>query len=129
MTNHGTLSDAALATLKQANLTLDGTGTLSISQITTFTAGTLSLTAGTEAYTGLTDADGSSLEASGGATLSFPALASYAGGVDYTTVLDASGSGSTCYFPSSRRSRRTRPPIARESRSRPWPAVKPSCRL
>ena len=34
MTNHGTVSDAALATINKANLTLDGTGTLSINQIT-----------------------------------------------------------------------------------------------
>ena len=55
--------------------------------------------AGTEAYTGLTDADGSSLEATGGANLCFPSLASYAGGVNYTSTLEASGSGSTLLFP------------------------------
>ena len=52
-TNHGTVSDAALVTINKANLTLDGTGTLSINQIATFTVGTLSLSAGTETYTGL----------------------------------------------------------------------------
>ena len=61
--------------------------------------GTLSLSAGTETYTGLIDADGSSLEATGGANLSFPSLASYAGGVNYTSTLEASGSGSTLLFP------------------------------
>ena len=49
-TNHGTVSDAALVTFNKANLTLDGTGTLSINQITTFTVGTLSLRRG---YRGL----------------------------------------------------------------------------
>ena len=98
-TNHGTVSDAALVTINKANLTLDGTGTLSINQIQTFTVGTLSLSAGTETYTGLIDADGSSLEATGGASLSFPSLASYAGGVNYTSTLEASGSGSTLLFP------------------------------
>ena len=32
-TNHGTVTDAALVTINKANLTLDGTGTLSINQI------------------------------------------------------------------------------------------------
>ncbi len=98
-TNDGTVSDAALVTINKANLSLDGTGTISINQIATFTAGTLSLGAGTETYTGLIDADGSSLEATGGASLSFPSLASYAGGVNYTSTLEASGSGGKLLFP------------------------------
>ncbi len=93
------MTTASLVTMNKANLTLDGTGTLSINQIETFTVGTLSLSAGTETYTGLIDADGSSLEATGGASLSFPSLASYAGGVNYLSTVEASGSGSTLLFP------------------------------
>ena len=68
-TNHGTVSDAALATLKQANLTLDGTGTISLGQIATLTGGTASLSGGTATLSGLTDADGSSFLVSGGGKL------------------------------------------------------------
>ena len=99
VTNHGTASTSALATLKEANLTLDGTGTLSTSQITTFTGGTLSLSGGTASFSGLTDADGSSLEASGGGKLTVSTLASYAGGVTYTSVLQATGTGSLLSLP------------------------------
>ena len=94
VTNHASVSDSALATIKDANLTLDGTGTLSTSQIATFTFGTLALSGGTASFGGLTNADGSSLEASGGGKLTLSALPTYAGGVNYTGILQATGTGS-----------------------------------
>ena len=88
-TNHGTVSDAALATINEANLTLDGTGTISLGQIATFTVGTMSLSGGTANLSGLTDADGSSFLASGGGKLTLSALVSYAGAVNGTATWQA----------------------------------------
>ena len=41
-----------------------------------------------------TDADGSNFLGSGGANLTLPALSGYAGGVNYTSTLQATGTGS-----------------------------------
>ena len=46
-TNHGTLIDPNLHFLQNVDLTLDGTGTASIAQISAFTGGTLTMTGGT----------------------------------------------------------------------------------
>ena len=67
VTNHATLLDGVLATMNEANLTLDGTATESLGQLATFKAGTLTATAGTAVFGGLTNADGSSFLVSGGA--------------------------------------------------------------
>ncbi len=98
VTDSGTVEDQALATFSKANLTLDGTGTLGISQIKTFTVGTISLSGGTANFSGITDADGSSLEASGG-MLTLSTLKTYAGGVNDTSVLQATGTGSLLALP------------------------------
>ncbi len=99
-THGGTVEDAKLTSLNLVNLTLDGTGTIAVGQITTDTAGTISLSGGTSAvtFTGLTDADGSSFLVSGGGVASLPALASYAGGDDDTATLQATGTGSKLTF-------------------------------
>ena len=94
VTNHGTASASALATLKEANLSLDGTGTLATSQITTFSGGTMALSAGTASFAGLNDADGSSFEASGGGIIGLPDLSSYAAPAGTTAMWTATGSGS-----------------------------------
>ena len=97
-TNHGSVSDAVLATLKQANLTLDGTGTISLGQIATLSGGTVSASGGTIALSGLTAADGSSFLVSGGASLTVPALTSYAGPINVTATWEATGTNSLLSF-------------------------------
>ncbi len=86
VTNHGTVLDGSLTSLNNTNLTLDGTGTIATSQITTYTSGTLSLTAGTVNLSGLTDIDGSAFEVSGAVTVTLPAVTSATG-----TSFEASG--------------------------------------
>ena len=93
-TNHGTVTDAALITLQKANLTLDGTGTISVGQIATFTVATVSLSAGTANLSGLTDADNSSFLVSGGAKLTLSSLVNFAGAVNSTATWQATGTGS-----------------------------------
>ncbi len=98
VSNHGTLQDDSLTSLSVVNLNLDGSGTLSYSQIASFTYGTLTSSGGTLSLAGLTDADASTLLVNGGATLSLPALTSYTA-ADYTSTLSASGSGSLLSLP------------------------------
>ena len=98
-TNHGTVSDAALATHQQSEPDARRHRHTVDQSDRDVHGGHVKPEAGTETYTGLTHADGSSLEATGGASLSFPSLASYAGGVNYTSTLEASGSGSTLLLP------------------------------
>ena len=68
-TNGGTVTGFGLTTLDHINLTLDGTGTIATAQITSFTNAALLLSGGTVNLPVLADADGSSFEISGGATL------------------------------------------------------------
>jgi hypothetical protein len=84
VSNHGRLEDTALTTLNRVNLTLDGTGSVSLSQIGTYDAGVFTQTGGTATLGGLTNADGSLFVVSGGAAVSVPNLAAYASapGVD-----------------------------------------------
>ena len=93
-TNHGSVSDAVLATLKQANLTLDGTGTISLGQIATLSGGTVTESGGTATLSGLTAADGSSFVVTSGASLTLPALSSYAGPINTTATWEATGASS-----------------------------------
>ena len=118
--NGGTVLDRSLTTLSLVNLPLDSTATLAVSQITSFTGGTLTFSAGTLSLPVLADIDGSTFElsagvslslpevtgatgssflVSGGAPLTLPALASYAGGVGYADTLQATGSGSKLSLP------------------------------
>ena len=95
VTHGGTVLDASLTSLSGANLTLDGTGTIAVAPITSFTGGTLSLDAGTLSLPELSDIDGSSLQVTGGASLTLPVLTSYVGPTGYTATLQATGAGST----------------------------------
>ena len=99
ITNQATVLDSVLATMTEVNLTLDGTGTESLNQITTLTAGTVTLSGGTAVLGGLTDADTSSFLVSGGASLTVSVLASYAGPVNVTSTLQATGSNSVLSLP------------------------------
>ena len=98
-THSGTVLDPSLTTMDHANLTLDGTGTIALAQLATFTVGTFALSGGTASLSGLTDADGSSFVVSAGSTLTLGALASYAGGVNYTSTFQATGAGSVLALP------------------------------
>ena len=95
-TNGGTVQDGDLTSLNDVNLPLDGTSSISVSQIATFTGGTLTLSSNTVTLSSLTAANGSSFEVSGGATLNLPAVTSYAGSaVNFSsTTLEATGTGS-----------------------------------
>ncbi len=92
-TNSGDVQDNDLTTLSDVDLTLDGTGTFSYSQITSFTGATLNLPAGTFTFGQLTDADGSTFPSVNGLTLNLPAATS-ANGASFTV-----GSGETLTLP------------------------------
>jgi RHS repeat-associated protein len=98
VTHSGTL-DEALTSLSSVNLTLDGTGTLATSQITSYTTGSLTLSGHTLTLGGLTDIDGSSFTVSNGASLSIPNVQSYNGHIQNTTLFEATGVGSTLSLP------------------------------
>jgi RHS repeat-associated protein len=74
-----TLNLSALTSFTSGNLTLDGSSsTVNLSALTTFTDGNLSVQNGASLTVGtLTDADGSSLYARSGGSLSLPKLTSY----------------------------------------------------
>ena len=95
----GTILDGSLTSLNAINLAIDPTATLSTAQITSFTQGTFSLSSGTLSLPVLTDADGSSLLVSGGASLTLPALTSYTGFIANTDTLQATGTGSLLSLP------------------------------
>ena len=98
-TTGGTILDGDLTSLNDVSLTYDPTATLATSQYASFTNGTLSMSSGTLRLSGLTNANGSNFLVSGGASLTLPALASYAGSTNYPTTLEATGAGSELSLP------------------------------
>ena len=74
-THGGAISDPNLTSFKNVNLTLDGTGTLTTQQISTFSGGTLNINNGTMNLAGFTDVDNSSIAVSGGASVSLVGVA------------------------------------------------------
>ncbi len=99
VTNHGGVNDGKLTTLAYVNLVLDGTGTFSYSQITSFTYGTFDWDDGVIAFSGLSDIDGSNFVVSRASTLNLPVLTNYAGWVGQTSTLEAVGAGSVLSLP------------------------------
>ena len=118
--NGGAISDGSLTSLSQVNLPLDSTASLDVAQITSYTGGTLTFSAGTLSLPVLADVDGSTFKISGGVTLTLPdvigttgfsflvsggaqvtlpALISYTGGLNYTDTLEATGAGSKLSLP------------------------------
>ena len=93
-TNGGAVQNGDLTGLNNVHLSLDGTSSISVSQIASFTGGTLTLSSSSVTLSGLTDANGASFEVSGGATLNLPAVVSYAGPVNSASILEATGTGS-----------------------------------
>ncbi len=75
VTNSATVLDPELTSLNGVSVTLDGTGTLATGQWASLTAGSIAITGGAYTLTSLTDIGLTSLQLSGGATLSLPALA------------------------------------------------------
>ena len=99
VTTGGSILDSDLTTLRNVNVTLDGTGTLATNQWTALTGGSLTITSGSDTFGSLTDIDSSSLYVSGGATVSLPQLTSYNNTASFGTAnLEATGSGSTLSF-------------------------------
>ena len=75
VTSQGTLKDPNLVTVDGVGITLDGTGTLATTQWATLVGSSLTITGGAYTFAGLTDIGLSSIQLSGGATLSLPAVA------------------------------------------------------
>ena len=103
VTNQGSVSDPVLTTLSGVSVTLDGTGTLAISNWASVTSGAITVMSGTYSFAGLTDIDGSSVESEGGVNLSLPIVQSYtepnfAG----AGTLEASGANSVLSLPAAR---------------------------
>ena len=100
VTTQGTISAAALTTLNGVAVSLDSTGTLAIAQWSTLTKGSLTITAGSYSFAGLTDIDGSSLLTQAGASLKLPNLATYTdANQSASTTLEATGTGSLLSLP------------------------------
>ncbi len=97
-TGAGQFTAPDLTTLASVTLTLDSTTGLATSQITSMTYCRIDVSGASPSFAGVTDLDGSSVTASGGAMLSFPGVASYtANGTEST--LEATGTGSTLSLP------------------------------
>ena len=76
VTNKATVETSTLA-FNDIAITLDGTGTIPVSQWTTLTDGSITVTGGTVTLTGMTNVNGSSLFVEKGGTLSLPNLTYY----------------------------------------------------
>ncbi len=88
VTQGATVEDGALTTLSDVAVTLDGTGKLGVGQWQSLTDGSIKITAGdyapttgsatsSNAFTNLSDIDGSSLYISGGGSLTLSAVQTY----------------------------------------------------
>ena len=74
VTDSATAMASSLTTFSGLQITLDGTGMIATSQWTTLTSSSLTITGGAYTLPSLTDITLTSLQLSGGATLSLPAL-------------------------------------------------------
>ncbi len=92
ITNHGTVNDPLLTTLSAVSVTLDGTGTVALGQITGLVNGAINLRGGTPSFSQLSDINGSSVNVIGG-TLSLPLVSAFNNDGELVT-LQANGSGS-----------------------------------
>ena len=99
VTHGGTLLDGNLTSMDNAAMNLDGTGTLSTSQIATFTNATATVTGGNPNFNGLTNINGSAFQVSGGASVTLPGITSYSGHAGFAYPLWASGAGTLLSLP------------------------------
>ena len=118
-TNEGVVDNPSLTDVIDADLDLDGTGSIDIAQVQTWHSGTITVnTPGVsfDSLTSLTNArlelqgevpalpvlsniDGSSLVVSGGVTLELPLVTTYVNTINASREITASGAGSTIRFP------------------------------
>ncbi len=93
---------AQLTSLDGVNLTLDGTGTISVSQFTSITNGGITVEAGDYStgtpFAALTDIDGSNLQVDGGGNLDLPGVKTYTNSSG-TTSFQAFGQSNTYPYP------------------------------
>lgn len=81
----------SLSSLDRVLFTLDGTDSQVANSWASFTNGSLTITAGTYNLPGLTHIDGSSVVASGGASVSLPGVSSYSNNFGGAPALEATG--------------------------------------
>ncbi len=91
--NSGTIKAPLLTTLNRVDVTINTSGTLDTRQVTTLTGATLTDNGATPDFSGLTNADGSSLRVFGGGTLTLAGLTSYTG-ANYDTTFQAGDANS-----------------------------------
>ena len=95
-TNSGTLQSPLLTTITGATISLDGTGTIATSQWTNLGSDSLNVSGGTYNLANVTTIDAGNVTVSGGASLSLPAITSYANPNSFdNTQSQATGTGST----------------------------------
>ncbi len=112
VTQGATVEDGALTTLGDVSVTMDGTGKLGVSSWQSLTDGRIRISGGdysptsgsatsSNAFTNLSDIDGSSLYVSGGGSLTLPALQSYTNDDVYGAAFQATDttSGGTINLP------------------------------
>ena len=103
VTQNSTLElPTSLASLNLAFITLDGTSTLALSQLTSLTNSSLTLEGGTYSLPGLTDLDGSNLTVEDAGSLSLPKLAIYHGSTASfysSNSFEATGASSSLSLP------------------------------
>ena len=102
--NGGEIAAPMLNELQRFNLVLDGTGTIPISQITSFTDGVITVDGSSMpgiAYTfpGLTNANGMDFLVQGDATLTLPGITNLTAEIPKGSIFRASGAGSHLSLP------------------------------
>ncbi|HVW36409.1 MAG TPA: hypothetical protein VHB99_03855, partial [Pirellulales bacterium] len=100
-TTGGEILDGELASLNGVDAILDGTDVQAADSWTSFTSGSLFLTAGTYALPGLSDIDRSSVIVQNGASLSLPGVTSYAPSsrLTFGTPIEVDGAASVLDLP------------------------------
>ncbi|HEV3312010.1 MAG TPA: CARDB domain-containing protein, partial [Chloroflexota bacterium] len=98
VTSGASFLDATLTGLNGVVVTLDGSGTMPISQWASLTDCSMTITGGSYSFTGLTDIDNSSLYAQTGGSLSLPAVTSYDNPLA-ETAFETTGFGSVLSLP------------------------------
>ncbi len=103
VTDSGALElPTSLTSLNLAFITLDGTSTLALGQLTSLTNGSLTLEGGTYSLPGLTDLDGSNLTVENAGSLTLPKLAIYHGSTASfysSNAFEATGASSSLSLP------------------------------
>ena len=100
VTDQGTVLDGDVTTLSGMNVTLDGTGSLATGQWTSLDDGSVTLKGGSLSLNDLANVNSSNLYAQASASLTLPALTSYANAHSYDgTSFEATGGGAMLSLP------------------------------